>query len=77
MLELFARVLCLLLVSILIVGCGDVDPVDVPLTGEELIIVAVLKKSQLIIEESKAFEKFGLKFDLDQDYIACNLVKQF
>ncbi len=36
-----------------------------------------LTKSQLIIEESKAFEKIGLKFDLDQDYIACNLVKQF
>ncbi len=44
MLESFARALCLLVISILIVGCGDVDPVDVPLTGEELTIVAVLKK---------------------------------
>lgn len=44
MLESFVRALCLLVISILIVGCGDVDPVDVPLTGEELTIVAVLKK---------------------------------
>ena len=44
MLEPFAQVLCLLAISVLIFGCGDVDPVDVPLTGEELTIVAVLKK---------------------------------
>jgi hypothetical protein len=44
MLEPFAQVLCLLVISVLIFGCGDVDPVDVPLTGEELTIVAVLKK---------------------------------
>ena len=44
MLESFAQVLCLLTISVLIFGCGDVDPVDVPLTGEELTIVAVLKK---------------------------------
>ena len=36
-----------------------------------------LKKSQLIIEDSKAFEQFGAKFDLNQDHISCNLVRQF
>ena len=36
-----------------------------------------LTKSRLIIEESKAFEEFSLKFDLNQDYIVCNFVGQF
>lgn len=36
-----------------------------------------LTKSRLIIEESKAFEEFSFKFDLNQDYIVCNLVGQF
>jgi len=34
-------------------------------------------KSQLIIEDSKAFEQLGVKFDLNQDHISFNLLKQF